>query len=80
MAKKAVSEYKRKQIGKNVTYYRERANLTKSELAHTLGVSPSTITRIEDGEFYPSYQLAKDMCQLFGITMEKLDQIIEKEN
>ena len=37
-------------LNKKITLYREQANMSKSELARLIGVSPSYITKLENGE------------------------------
>ncbi|WP_409015681.1 helix-turn-helix domain-containing protein [Anaerostipes caccae] len=39
-----------KEIGKRITFAREKNNLNKKELAHKIGVADSTIKRYEDGD------------------------------
>lgn len=56
-----------------IKYYREKNNMTKSELARKIGVSPSYITKLENGEKdNPSLELQLKICTALNCSMPDL--------
>lgn len=51
--------------------------MKRIDLANYLGVSPSFITRIIDGDRFFSYPLAARAAQKLGCTMEELHEWID---
>lgn len=65
-----------------IKYYRERNNITKSELSRKIGVSPSYITMLENGEkANPSFEILVKLSRVFNISYTELieDTDIEKD-
>lgn len=56
----------------SVKVYRERMNLTQSQLASSCGCSRQSINAIENGLFYPSLRLALKISFNLGIHIEDL--------
>lgn len=54
-------------------------SLTQEELAKQINVSRQTINTMESGKYIPSTLLALKMARVFGITVEELFQLEEKE-
>ena len=54
-------------VGSLITRYRERAKLTKAELARRSGVSAPYLTQIEAGDRQPSKQILMRLAGAFGI-------------
>lgn len=52
--------------------YRERHNMTQSELAQRVGVRRETIVHLENGRYNPSLKLAMDIAKVFRVTVEDL--------
>lgn len=55
-------------IGARLVELRERRKLSANKLAVDLGVSPSTINKIEKGRHQPSIPLLFNICEYLGIT------------
>ena len=51
---------------------RERAKMSRLELAERVGVNSQTIGYLERGEFNPSLALAFRLSDVFGLTVEKI--------
>lgn len=54
---------------------RVNAGLTQEQVQERLGISRSTLHRIETGKSSPKYKTLCDLCRLYGISTE----IIKKE-
>lgn len=55
-------------IAEKISYYREKKNMSKSELARRLHVSPAYITMLENGKKEnPSTNLLMNICQILRI-------------
>jgi len=52
--------------------FRARFNLTQEELAIKAGVRRETILYLEKGKYNPSLQLAHDIAEIFGTTIEEV--------
>lgn len=50
--------------------YREKLNLSQSELADKVGVRRETIVRLERGQYNPSLKLALDISKVFNVKVE----------
>lgn len=59
-------------FGRNVRKFRERAEMTQSELAHKLGVSENYIGYIENGRKEPSLKTAVIMAEELHTTLDEL--------
>jgi putative transcriptional regulator len=51
---------------------RERAKMSRLELAELVGVNSQTIGYLERGEYNPSLALAFRLSDVFGLTVEKI--------
>lgn len=60
---------------KAIRLYRERKFLTQNELAKILGVSPLSIVRWENGQFYPTMKTKKLICELLREENIELEEI-----
>ncbi len=56
----------------NVKIYRERFNISQTELGKLIGVSRQTISSIERGDYHPSIVLVLKMSHIFDISVEEL--------
>jgi len=53
--------------------------MTQAELAEKVGVTRQTILAIEKGAFNPSIRLALKMAKVFGVSVEELFRLDEKD-
>lgn len=56
----------------NMAKAREKAAITQTALAQTVGVAQSTIARIESGENMPGAELGCKIAAALGISVEEL--------
>lgn len=68
-------------IGENIRNYRKKNDLTQEEFADRLGVSYQSVSRWENGSFYPDLELIPAIAEILGVTVDTLFGIqeIEKE-
>jgi len=59
-------------IPNRIAELRERAGLSRVELAERVGVNPQTIGYLERGEYNPSLVLAFRLADLFALQIEKI--------
>lgn len=60
------------QLGKRLTRARERARLSQTELAATLGVARGTVSRWESGERTPSLAALREVAAALNVTVSTL--------
>ena len=68
-------------IGENIRNYRKKNDLTQEAFADRLGVSCQSVSRWENGSFYPDLELIPAIAETLGVTVDTLFGIpeIEKE-
>lgn len=59
-------------LGEKIKLYREKKNMTQSEIAEILGVKPATISKYEYGALEPNIESIKKLSEIFGITIDEL--------
>ena len=59
--------------------YRTRLNITQEELARSAGVRRETIVFLEHGKYNPSLQLAPNVAETLGTTIDELFQFERKK-
>ena len=59
-------------ITNRIAELRERAKLSRIDLAERVGVNPQTIGYLERGEYNPSLALAFRFSELFDLPVEKI--------
>ncbi len=59
-------------IPNRIAELRERAGLSRVELAQRVGVNPQTIGYLERGEYNPSLVLAFRLADLFDLPIEQI--------
>ena len=59
-------------IPNRIAELRERAGLSRVELARRVGVNPQTIGYLERGEYNPSLVLAFRLADLFDLSIEQI--------
>ncbi|MFD3447391.1 helix-turn-helix transcriptional regulator [Microbacteriaceae bacterium 4G12] len=52
--------------------FRAKYNMTQSDLADAVGVRRETISHLEKGKYNPSLQLAHDIAEILGTTIDEL--------
>lgn len=58
---------------------RARKNWTQADLAEKIGVSRQAVNSIETAKFVPSTVLALKMARQFGVSVEQLFELEEKD-
>ena len=59
-------------VGEKIKTYRERKNMTQSEIAEILGVKPTTISKYEAGTLEPNIESLKKLSEIFEISVDEL--------
>jgi len=60
------------EIKDRIISLRNEKNLTQSQLAEELNISPSAIGMYEQGRRKPSYELLEELCDYFNVDMDYL--------
>lgn len=60
------------EFGKNLKFYRERAGYSREKLSELMGVTPNFILDMETGFIDVSITNLKHICELLGISADKL--------
>ena len=63
----------------NLRVQRAIKNITQAELAELISVSRQTINTIESGKYVPSTVLALKMAKVFGVPVEEIFDLEEKD-
>jgi len=66
-----------KGLGEAVRQLREEAAMSQKELAERVGMSPSWVSRIESGQYDPSWGNMRRIAQGLGVSLETLSEISE---
>ncbi|NLJ16365.1 MAG: helix-turn-helix transcriptional regulator [Clostridiales bacterium] len=74
-----MEEYKRN-IAENITQLRQAKNLTQAQLAEKLNYSDKAVSKWERGESFPDVFILKQLCELFGVTIDYLFHTHKKED
>ena len=64
-----------KRLGLNIAYYRKLGGYSQIEFAELLNISRTHMSRIETAECAPSMDLIFGICDIMGITAEKLFEL-----
>lgn len=59
-------------LGKTITDYRKKLNLTQKELGEQLNVSPQAVSKWENGQAEPDASTIKKLCEIFKISTDEL--------
>ena len=65
-------------FGNYISFLREKAKLSQSELGKLLGVSNKAVSKWENGRAKPSLTVLKEMSHVFNISMEQLINLKEE--
>lgn len=60
-------------------YRLEQDGMTQQQLAERVGVTRQTIISIERGKYKPSIELAIRLARVFGVPVEAIFELEEKE-
>lgn len=63
----------------NIKVQRAIKNITQSDLADLIKVSRQTINTIESGKYVPSTLLALKMAKVFGVSVEEIFDLEERD-
>lgn len=63
-------------IGEVVKRAREKAEMSRPELAEHLGVDPSIVSRIESGDLVLSLERAVEIARILGISVTRLSAAV----
>lgn len=58
-------------LADRITYWRERAKMSRSQLAVAAGVHKSVVTRWSNGEHLPTHASLARLAKALGITLEQ---------
>lgn len=61
-----------KEVGQRIRYYREKKNMTQTELGEKLGVTKNAIYTWEVGKCSLHLQTAKQICKELDISLSQL--------
>lgn len=70
MEKKQFDNYK--QLGLNIAYYRKSKGLSQIQLAEKINISRTHMSRIETADCAVSLDVVFNICDVLGITPNKL--------
>jgi transcriptional regulator with XRE-family HTH domain len=65
-------------LGKAVRQLREEAELSQRALADRAGISASWLSRIESGDYDPTWGNMRRVASGLGISLEKLSEVAEE--
>lgn len=55
-------------FGENLRHYRKLRNITQEELSERLGITPTHLSRIENGKSFVTADLLDSLCVIFRIS------------
>ena len=64
---------------KTIRALREERGWTQVELAHKIGVAPSTIYNWERGKFEPRVSQLRELAVAFGVRLDEIELVEEDE-
>ena len=59
-------------LGRNIKYYRNKRNLTQEQLAEIVGISDKNISKIENGNNYPSAETLSAIAAALNVEFYEL--------
>jgi transcriptional regulator with XRE-family HTH domain len=76
----AITEHTLEQaLGTQVRILRRRAELTVADLAHTAGISPGMLSKIENGQISPSLSTLQALSQALNVPITQLFSTFEEQ-
>ena len=73
----------KKQLGKNIQQFRKQQKLTQEQFAEFIGIDPKNVSRIENGNSYPSSETLVAIAKALNLDIYELfifNENIEYEN
>jgi transcriptional regulator with XRE-family HTH domain len=65
-------------LGKVVRELREEKGLTQEAVAHTAGVHPTWVSRLEGGALNPSWGMVSRVAAALGVEVSELAKVAER--
>lgn len=65
-------------VGEKLRQLRQEKNLTQPELAETLGIEQSYLSKLENGKSLPSGDVLKRILDAFGLSLEQLIEELDE--
>ncbi len=62
----------KKLIGSRIRELRKNKNINQEQLAELVGVEPTSVSNIENGRNYPSFNTLEKMVEVLGITFNDI--------
>ena len=62
----------KKQLGKNIQKQRKKLNLTQEKFAELIGIDPKNVSKIENGNNYPSPETVTSIAKALNINLYEL--------
>ena len=63
----------KKEIGKQLKYFRQKAGLTQAELAEKININEKQISKIESGKHFPTFDNFIKILDVLNIKLKDLD-------
>ena len=67
-------------VGSKIKEYRTKAGLTQKELADELHVTYQAVSRWENEDAEPSFDMLKDLCKILNCSTDDLFEISKKQD
>ena len=67
-------------VGQNIRILRQKRRVSQEDLAGTIGVTVQAVSKWETGKANPDLVLLPKLAEYFGVTIDSLFFINEKEN
>ncbi|MEZ5018199.1 MAG: helix-turn-helix transcriptional regulator [Flavipsychrobacter sp.] len=61
-----------KKLGARFKAIREEKGLSQTDVAHAIGKDRQSISRLEQGDFNPSYLYMKQICEGLGVELSEV--------
>ena len=62
----------KKELGKRIQNIRKSKNITQEKLAEVIGIDPKNVSRIENGNSYPSAETLTAIANALGVAVYEL--------
>lgn len=66
-------------VGKNIKFFREKKNITQSELADKLCVTRQAVSNWENGKTEPDIEMLNKIASVLEISIEELIYVFKRE-
>ena len=65
------------QLGSNIAQYRKSSGMTQAKLAEQLNYSDKAVSKWERGESMPDVVTLVQLAELFGVSVDQVDVLVE---